>query len=571
MTDELKRGFTPAPQEDSMPTVPVDEVTAPVPEARVEPEVKPIAEEKPWYEVLDGKKKEEQEPKPEESEIPETEEPYAEEQEEAEKRSTQEAINSGEEPEATRNETPVPEDVAAKNDVSDFVYVDNGTDEDWMDTLDAALADEEARGVVPDRENGVEFTPEQIRMYRLSKYGQRTNQSDLLTSVLVELKKLNVNLTSMNPKIALSKVKIAPSTNDKGPRMLTSNTALSVRYARTVGLFKVPLYNSGFWISVRPVKIEEMYTFLLAADREFKEFGRILGGHAHLYTGMLIKQKFIMELLPSLIVNSNFEGFRNPELLADVISFHDYDTLMWAFASLMYREGIGISIHCTNPECRYVAEHQMVDLVKGLQLNTSVLNEKAMTFLVDGMKPGVIRTKEELDTYRNELLGTNTIYTIESQNAEIHMKVPTMKEYLDHGNSLISKLSVALNMKLDTTNVEISNRIMVAVPEMLTSFVKKIVYHNPGAADDIADGSTPEGRDVVEDLISNTIGNEIDLPGKMKEYIGKTKAVYFGTTMLKCPKCGKSPNNETDGFLPWDTEYLFFGLCSHVCHQKNLI
>ena len=73
-------------------------------------------------------------------------------------------------------------------------------------------------------------------------------------------------------------------------------------------------------------------------------------------------------------------------------------------------------------------------------------------------------------------------------------------------------------------------------------------------------------NDIAQSL-DYAFGNEVRLYERINEFIGKSRAVYFGSTMLECPKCHKRPNFAEDHFVPWDMEHVFFGLCYQLLDQ----
>jgi len=259
-------------------------------------------------------------------------------------------------------------------DASSVLFTDIGNDKEFRDTFEK-LQKEDTRSEEEQEEDPNEHL---VRLAMCGTLGMRTKQHKLLTKLINTLNENTEAISKLKncvKELGLSKVKPNISTTD-GPKVLSGDAALATVIARTKGVFRIPLYNSGFWISVKPPTLSELDSFIREVDTEFKEFGRVLGSHYHLIFNIYIKQK-LMDLVSSNIINSNFDGFKSKSALMDAISLHDYDTIAWAFCTMMYSDGINIGVFCTNPECGYRDNSHYIDLAKCNYLNHDIFNVEA--------------------------------------------------------------------------------------------------------------------------------------------------------------------------------------------------
>lgn len=438
--------------------------------------------------------------------------------------------------------------IAARNNCSTRVFTDNGTDDD----LDNALItydkedtrDEDAKEDAP--------SEEVIKMSLCAQIGQKTKQARMMNRYILELEKLNQRYQELKENVLrLSKITPRLPKNDKTtPIHLSGDAAKIAVLSRTQGLYRIMLYNSGFWITIRPMQVVDASAFLHEVDADFKELGRILGGQFHLVLGAYLKQK-VLEILPNIIVSSNLEDWDQPDVLGEAIAMHDYDTILWGICCSMYRDGIGIGVYCTNMECRYQDLSQYVDLTKACFINPDVFNEEAMIWMRDTR---TTRTLNDCITYRNRVLKGEQSFTLEDGTI-FRMKVPSLQTYAKRSIELIGKMQASIYRAKTQKNKELQNQVIFHIYKMLAPWISAIIYKNPNDADTVI-----EGYDAICTAVESQAESNHTLYEKLEEYIRNTKCSMYCLTSIECPKCHKKPDLNSEGLFPLDVEYLFFGL-----------
>lgn len=441
------------------------------------------------------------------------------------------------------------DEIATKNNCSNRVFTDNGTEDD----LDNAIItydredqrDEEAKEESP--------SPGIIAMSLCAQAGQKTKQARMMNRYINELKELNQKFEILTESVLrLSKITPRLPKNDKTtPIHLSGDAAKIAVLSRTQGLYRIMLYNSGFWITVRPLTVSDASAFVHEVDNDFKELGRILGGQFHLVLGAYLKQK-VLEILPNVIVSSNLEDWDQPDVLGEAISMHDYDTILWGICCSMYRDGIGIGVHCTNMECRHIDANQYVDLTKACYINPDVFNEEAMTWMRDTR---VNRTLDDCLRYRNTILKSTKTLPMDDNKVLIHMRVPSIQTYTKRSVELIGKMQSAIYRAKTRKNQELQNQVIFHIYKMLAPWISSIVYKSEADADVVI-----EGYDAICADLEARAEQDHTLYSKLEEYIRDTKCSMYCLTSIECPKCHKKPNLNSEGLFPLDVEYLFFGL-----------
>ena len=158
--------------------------------------------------------------------------------EEAEKQKTNEKAQ----PSETMSDEKKAE-IASKNDVSTFVNISLGDENDFINAFEREM-DEDDRPESEKRDNPTAYA---AGMAIINQIGQRNNQQRLLTEWIGDIVKRNTEaLKGVEKEMRLAR--ITPKIGDgSGPKKLTGATARAAVVSRLKGMFRVQLYNSGFW------------------------------------------------------------------------------------------------------------------------------------------------------------------------------------------------------------------------------------------------------------------------------------------------------------------------------------
>lgn len=453
--------------------------------------------------------------------------------------------------EQTPPQEPTKESKAAN--ASTILFTDIGTDEEFQKTFEAER-DADPRS---DEEKEDDPSEKLLELALCSHLGMRTRQQRLLTKFVQELNKHTDELNKLKQcikELGLSKVKPSVPTS-KEPKVLTGDAALAAVISRTKGVYRIPLYNSGFQISVKPPSLTDLDAFIREVNVDVQEFGRVLGSHYHLVFNIWIKRK-LMDLVCDNIISSNFDEFRSRSALMEAISLHDYETIAWAFCTMMYSDGINIGVYCTNPDCRHKDEHQFVDLARCCYINHDVLTKDALSWMLEGLTTNVTRTIKDLEYYRTKVLKSGQkVITDKSGDNNYTLEVPSMARYFAIGTEVFNNIVETVHGEKNMSKQELSNAITYNLYKMLTPWVAKLSMMDKGVTQFI----TSDSKAIMESLDVG-YGETADIYGQFEEFIKDTRVAYFGAISLKCPVCGKVPNFTKDNMLLFDMEQVFFGL-----------
>lgn len=341
----------------------------------------------------------------------------------------------------------------------------------------------------------------------------------------------------------------------EGRQKLSGREAKLAILARAKGLRKVHLLNSGFWVTIRPPRIAELSQWYADVSTETKDFGRLLGGHVFMFSDVLLRRKF-MEIFPSLVVDSNLENWRAPERLAKMISIQDFDTIVWACCTLIYKEAITVNVHCTNEECQYVAQNYKVDIDKIRFTNLDAIPEEAYSYLSKQLVSLDKVSSAQIKQY-HKLLGFNKDFKLGDVTYKLH--VPSIHKFIECGAEFVKQIMESLKGVDSGFDGELEREVRVNVAKTYLPWVSRIV--------------TPEFEtddpEAIAAQMEMDVLNDRSLSDEILQYQYATKLSYFCYTMLECPKCHKTPSAILHDYYPLDPTYLFFFLFSRQLDQMT--
>lgn len=323
------------------------------------------------------------------------------------------------------------------------------------------------------------------------------------------------------------------------------------------GLKKVYLYNSGFHIVIRPFTLSELNAYYNSVDNDSDELGRELGGLFHVITDLYIKQKF-MELVPLATVSSNLVNWNEGDTLVNNISIHDYETLLWAMCTLMYKnEGVTIPLTCVAEECHYRVDDFTIDLNKIRFNRKGVLSKEQMEFVMDGEA----KTEEQLEEFRNNTDAFNK--SVQYGDMQYHLQVPTLGEFISTGNKLIASITAYAQEATSLRDNKVLNELLLHANKMFVSWIKRFTYGNPDE-----NGFSTTDNDAIMESLDLDIHQDTNFWEDITSFVRDSKVSYYCYTNLECPVCGVKPTQGTiDEFTVMDIQYLFFDL---TCRKLGL-
>lgn len=328
----------------------------------------------------------------------------------------------------------------------------------------------------------------------------------------------------------------------------------------------VPLLNSGFFLTIRPLRIPEIVSFFNTAHTAAYEYGREMGGWFFVFADLKIKELIMRHLLPQVLINSNYKHFRDINKLLQNISLQDYDKILWAMATLMYPSGIQVKYVCAEENCRHVDE-VLLDLASLKMDDLLLVNEAIRKF----MNLEIIRDDKDLAKYRTEILPFKEEFRFDMKNAatgtktswQIDLKCPSIHEYLLRGAEFNADILSVIDGDAPTAMREqIAQQIVYNYYKMLVPWIGAIYrLDDDGQVKWVCHNTEKVNIKAFKSLLDVQQMEDTKLGEVVKNYIQKTKLTHIAYRYAACPVCGKVPDTSVDGFIPYDVQSTFFIMC----------
>lgn len=332
------------------------------------------------------------------------------------------------------------------------------------------------------------------------------------------------------------------------------------------GIRRIRLYNSGFFINLRNLSLTHLNNYYREANTTDFEYGRTFGAYYFMFSDLAITKYIVKHLFPLMICGSSYRNWKDEDQLLRALSFQDFQTILWAAATMMHPDGVTVNFTCGEPGCGHITK-EFIDLSKLRLLNTDLINDEMFAIL---SKKGVIDDKD-LQEY-HERSGLNRTIEFEykegdgthSKKWKLHLKQASLYDYIQTGEDYLNLLEQECNLKKreEVQTQTLYNHYRVFKPWIASAEVtvfnhtynkeQTYVFENDGS--DEMDAAMNDMLDQFQDRMPGTFGD------MMTDYIISTKITHICFYFPKCPKCGATPKMSHNGYIPYDVMQGFFTL-----------
>lgn len=319
-------------------------------------------------------------------------------------------------------------------------------------------------------------------------------------------------------------------------------------------LKKVMLPNSGVYVLLRCPILEELNILFNQLTDMVSEYGYLFGSYFYLFHDFQIKETFIEMIKKYWIEDCNIKNWRKGNTLFKNISIHDYQTILHGLCSLMFKNGYDFTIVCSNEECLYKETKTIdVNLIKHYILSS--IPEEELKFLADKS----IKDSKQLKKYRKNIISdiNNTYQPFNMYR--IHLKAPTIDEYINYGNKFNNDLIDTVHNTNNTSSLEdIESYIRYCYFKIFTPWIEKIEILNEDSSVNYIVEDT-EAIEFTLGVIQNEYqGSYEEFVKPIIDFIKFSNFVMIAIPINPCPKCGTIPENTINGLLPLDIQESFF-------------
>lgn len=337
------------------------------------------------------------------------------------------------------------------------------------------------------------------------------------------------------------------------------------------GPISIPLYHSGFWVTIKPLVYEEIVNLEFELMSELKRVGKLTNTLIYSHYNVIFAE-VIFKYFKQKVVNTSVDMGDNE--LDDLVSVNDLYVIALFLAKGIFPNGFNAIIPCKNnlvlnkqktPICNVkISKH--LDLDELLYVDTSLLTGEQIE-IMSRKNPRSV-TIDEVITYQEDLserFSKTSVYTnIEDVEFRINLKVPSVARYFYAGNMYIEAVKDKCN-KLVMSNTSLDESVaentLLALMKLhsYNHFIDKI----PGEVDvtELNDINTALDYYSIDTLHINKIMDDIH------DLMDSSLISIVGIPSFKCKQCNEIQSKTELIPLP---VYEYFFILLHSKYQKIL-
>ena len=340
----------------------------------------------------------------------------------------------------------------------------------------------------------------------------------------------------------------------------------------------IPLWNSGFWVTINPLNNEEIISLEMELINEISRIGKatnllVFSNHSVLFEQVIFKY-FLKKL-------ENTSLILDGENIEDYIKAPDLHLIAVGMAKSMYPRGFQAVIPCRNnvildenklPTCEFksVARKDLNELV-WVDGDKLTLEQKAF---MENKSPNsvsiedVVKYQQELEcampitrTYKSEI---DDDEFDESDPINIVLSVPSASRHFRSGDLFITELRDKA-IELVKNSDQLSD--VKQAEELLLKSVNLKLYNSYIDSMPIDDAVLTELADINDALIAlnSNLAMSTSIMKDISSFIAEATLTTVGAPNFTCPKCN---TEQTDKSIIPLAVYEYFFILLHSRYTK---
>ena len=332
---------------------------------------------------------------------------------------------------------------------------------------------------------------------------------------------------------------------------------------------QVPLWHSGFWITIRPPKSADVINIEYELSKNVINLGRQTNTLVFSNSSVLFN-KIITEFILKHITETSLKLPADEDIL-DYIDVRDLNLLVIGMITSMYPRSIPITKSCINstiieddkPKCSFTVQGKLDPkkmIVKDNKRITKEMKEHMSNRTPNSVTVDAVKEYQRLLNLNND----DILKVIYNEN-EIVMTLqnPNLKNYIKNGelwiNNIISSAE-ELFTESDTElikNSKVSDILKSVIFGIYNTYIAKLETNGVSVIDNETITS------ILDNISNNKDGYNVYIKA-IKKFISNTNIALVATPNYECPECSKLQNEEDGPFkelVPLNIIESFFHLC----------
>ena len=367
--------------------------------------------------------------------------------------------------------------------------------------------------------------------------------------------------------------------NSKAGSTLKGNAALA-KLTQSIGIgvhTQIPLWHSGFWITLRPPKDVDIINLNIKIANNEMKLGRETNTFIYSNYSVVLNNILTEFILDHMVSCSLDYGDRD---IKEFIKVQDLYPLVNGLIKAMYPNGYGVSKACVNslvieddkPKCNSIISGT-VDPDKMLWVNRKALTKEMIHQM--SKKSPKSTTIDEVVEYQNNLFTNNhkqvVVKSSTGMELKLTLKAPNLNEYINNGeewvNTIIAIVEETVGDDTEKPTEERINKIVLSmVLGIYNIFITQVEYDDGSVVVDRATlNELVNAMSADDELLANTLE-------EIKKFISDYVIAIVGTPNYVCPNCGEIQKEVTDNrpfrnIIPENILENFFDLSALVARK----
>lgn len=346
----------------------------------------------------------------------------------------------------------------------------------------------------------------------------------------------------------------------EGIKPTGESARFQIRSALGLGtVFTVPLWHSGFWITLKSPPEGE----LLELYRKIAAEKIILGRSSY---GFMFSNgtSYTTRILLDFVLDNLYESslaLKEGDDIRQYIRVPDLPILIWGMACATWPNGFQYQRACiSDPEkCKHVVKEKL-NLSKLLWTDESSLTQYQIKHMSSRQRASV--DTDAVKRYVDEFIRGQDRKVVITDRLSMILRVPNVTEHIDAGyrwiNTIEETYSQLLNQEERDRNDYLLSQGKATSMRQYTHFVKSV----------LVDDQEHDELTVVEDTLNDlTMNDKIrnSFMDKTKEFLDASVVSLVAIPTYKCPNCGGDQHHDTKlekhpNLIPLDVTQTFFQL-----------
>ena len=344
-------------------------------------------------------------------------------------------------------------------------------------------------------------------------------------------------------------------------------------------IIHVPLWHSGFWITLKPPTQREIINLELNIASNSIKLGRET--NTMVYSNYsVIFNKIVTEFIKDHIIDHTLKLEEGDDITKHIL-INDFYILVNGILSGMNPKGLNISRTCNNVikmdeednkiNCDYIV-NSLCDPNKLVWVNRKVLSNKMLNQM-SKKQPNSVTVQDAVEYQKSLANITEKEYVIKTDNDvefTLYIKPPTLSKYIDAGEEWVERIiqdTESLFTESDTNEVKddkINKMLTASLLSIYSSFVTKIAHkeQNIEVTDDITICQLLDNIALDDGAYKSTLE-------AIQDYITDSSIAIVATPAFICPKCKTNIKNDNlpeghpfEALIPINVLEVFFAQCA---------